>query len=104
MQKINIEKIGYNNSLSKVKPKVGDKVRVLVKKGTFTKGYKVTYSSKVYVIEKIENGEAELDSGDVVKLNKLQIVNELSSDVVNDNLEKADKDAVVRRKLAREGL
>jgi len=104
VQKINIEKIGYNNSLNKVKPKVGDKVRVLVKKGTFTKGYKITYSSKVYVIEEIDGNEATLDSGDVVLLNKLQIVNELSSDIVNDKVEKADRDAVIKRKLAKEGL
>jgi hypothetical protein len=104
VQKINLEKIAFNNSLNKIKPKVGDKVRVLVKKGTFTKGYKITYSSKVYVIEKIENGEAELDTGDIVKLNNLQIVNELSSDVVNDEVEKADKADVIKRRLAREGL
>jgi hypothetical protein len=59
---------------------------------------------KVYVIEKIENGEAELDSGDIVKLNNLQIVNELSSDVINDEVEKADKADVIKRRLAREGL
>ena len=104
VQKINIQKIQFNNSLNKVKPKVGEKVRTLVKKGNFTKGYKLSYSTKVYVIKKIDGNQAILDSGDIVSLKKLQIVNDLSNDVLNDKVEKADKDAIIKRKLTREGL
>lgn len=54
--------------------KVGQLVRKKLKKPTFTKGYKQQWSNDIYEIKQISGVNAELDNGEIIKLNNLQII------------------------------
>jgi hypothetical protein len=103
VQSINTAKIGFNNSVKKISNiKVGDNVRIQIKKGTFTKGYKLTYSAKIYQVLKIENNEADLTDNKREKLKNLMVVN--GNDVSTNEIDEAEKKAVVERRIRKEGI
>jgi hypothetical protein len=83
---------------------VGDKVRIKIEKGTFTKGYEITYSKEVYVIEKIVGTEVVLDDGKEYPLDRIQKVFEGSTDIKTTKRDKIEKVAMVKRKIAKEGI
>ena len=84
--------------------KAGDKVRVLIKKGTFTKGYEITYSKEVYIVESVDHGKATLDDGQVHSFSQLQKIPEGTALIKKGKKEKADKASRVDRLMRREGL
>ena len=90
VQSINTAKIGFNNSVKKISNiKVGDNVRIQIKKGTFTKGYKLTYSAKIYQVLKIENNEADLTDNKREKLKNLMVIN--GNDMSTNKIDEAEK-------------
>jgi hypothetical protein len=84
--------------------KVGDSVRLKVNKNSFTKGYTQTYSQKVFKITEITGNQAKLDDGKKIDLKDVLKVPEGSLSVENKGKDKAIKDAMVNRKLRKEGL
>ena len=73
---INFEKRGHNNQVDKKinDIKVGDYVRVQRLKGTFEKGYTITYTKEIYQVAKTTAQKAELSDGKSYKKNKLMKV------------------------------
>jgi hypothetical protein len=73
---LNFEKREHNNQVNKKANdiKVGDHVRVQRLKGTFEKGYTITYTKEVYKVVKTTAQKAELDNGKSYKKNKLMKV------------------------------
>jgi hypothetical protein len=86
------------------KIKVGDFVRIKEQKGTFKKGYEVTYSNKIYVVKNIVGETCELDDGEKVRINNLQVVN--TETIPIDNKKKTALENAIKSKarLRKEGL
>ena len=104
---LNFEKQTDNNmKINAVVDKlhVGDKVRIRIEKGTFAKGYSITYSKEVYVIEKIDGRDILLDDGNTYHIDSVQKVFEGATDINTKKQDKAEKDSKVKRKLRLEGL
>ena len=104
---INYEKQKHNNKVQKLKPSkivVGDHVRYKTEKGTFTKGYSITYSNEVFTVVTIKGNKATLNNNKEYRLNDLQIVPAGSGLLKNTAMEKADKLAKQKRFLSKEGL
>jgi hypothetical protein len=104
---LNFEKQIDNNQKIKAKVDklhVGDKVRIKIEKGTFTKGYEITYSKEVYVIEKIVGTEVVLDDGKEYPLDRIQKVFEGATDIKATKRDKIEKVAMAKRKIAKEGI
>jgi hypothetical protein len=104
---LNFDKQIMNNEKVKAKTDklfIGDKVRLKIEKGTFTKGYEITYSKEVFVIASIKGKSIVLDNGDTVSINDIQKVFEGATEVKTNKKDKAEKVAVVKRKMAKEGL
>ena len=76
--------------------KIGDNVCIQIKKGLFDKGYKLTYSSKIYKVIEIENDEAVLTDDKREKLKNLMVVN--GTDISTNKINEEEKKAVVERK------
>jgi hypothetical protein len=107
VQRINLAKMKYNKQLgekSKNKIKVGDKVRIQVKKDLFKKGYEITYSKKVYLVESRDDNVATLDDDSKHKLKYLSVVNQNSQDITTTRKDDAEKRIKTRQRLQREGL
>lgn len=107
VQTINLEKLKFNQSLSQTfsqNIKVGDSVRVKLKKKTFQKGYEITYSPQIYKIISIENDVALLDNNTRHKLINLIVVNP-NSDITNtSNLSAINRANTIKRRLQKEGI
>jgi hypothetical protein len=91
IRRLNLEKMRFNNSLKKKnekKFKIGDNVRVKIKKNLFAKGYEITYSKEIYSITDITNEIATLNTGKKENLDNLVLVFE------NENYENTEKDEV----------
>ncbi len=73
-----------------------------LKKGVFTKGYKITFSPKIYQVLKIENDEAILTDNKREKLKNSMVVN--GTDVKTNEINEEDKKAVAERRLRKEGI
>lgn len=73
---LNFDKTGHNSEVDKKSNtiNIGDYVRVQRLKGTFEKGYTITYTKKIFQVVKTTALKAELDSGDSYKKNKLMKV------------------------------
>jgi hypothetical protein len=84
--------------------KIGDNVRTLINKGTFTKGYEITYSKNVYIIERIEHSKATLNNGKTYPFSQLQKVPEGSIQLKVGKKEQAENLSKIARQLAKEGL
>jgi hypothetical protein len=103
---INEAKRAYNNYLfnkTKIKFKIGDKVRIKIDKPTFSKGYNITYSKRIYTIINISGTIATLNNNDDYYFRDLQKINR-GEDVNMDDIEKAEKDDKIKRRMRREGL
>lgn len=106
-----ISHINYNKKLfnqgnmkkQNKKISIGDSVRVIKEKKTFTKGYETGYSNKVYRVMDINLNYALLDDGKKYKLDKLMKV-EGGDNLNTYSINTANKRAKVKRKLNREGL
>ena len=84
--------------------KVGDNVRIKIMKQRFDKGYTATYSKTVHIVVSVLNEKIQLDDGKNYLAKDLKLVPSGSSSVNGGVQKKADKNAVVKRKLQREGL
>ena len=73
---LNYRKVGHNIEIDgKINNiKKGDYVRVQIKKGTFQKGYEITYSTKIYNVISTSGLKATLDDGKDYKKTKLMQV------------------------------
>ena len=65
--------------------KVGDKIRLKLKKSIFSKGDELTYSPEVFTIESISNGKYKLSNGSIYSANKLKKVDDIVIYKPNDN-------------------
>jgi hypothetical protein len=77
VQMINLEKLKFNQSISKTLSqniKVGDTVRIKLKKKLFQKGYEINYSPQIYTIVSIQNDTAVLNNNSKHKLINLMVV------------------------------
>ena len=104
---INYKKQKHNQKIVKLKPSkivVGDHVRYKIDKGTFTKGYSITYSNEVFTVVSIKGNKAVLSNNKEYRLGDLQIVPEGSFLLKTTAIEKADKIAKQKRFFAKEGL
>jgi hypothetical protein len=85
--------------------KVGDLVRIQIQRGTFTKGYEITYTKEIYTVETIKNSEATLNNKKTYKFTQLQKIPEGSTDTIKSGKkETSDKKAKIDRLLRKEGL
>ena len=83
----------------------GDLVRKRLKKATFTKGYRQSWSSETHIITKISGLNAILDNDEKVKLNDLQIIREPTERAPKVSKVKAkEKKMKVKRKLKEDGI
>lgn len=104
---LNFEKQTENNQKIKAKVdklRVGDKVRIKIEKGTFTKGYEITYSKEIYVIEKVNSSTVSLDDGNDYPIDKVQKVFEGSTEVKTTKKDKAEAVSKTKRLIAKEGI
>jgi hypothetical protein len=108
VQTINLEKLNFNQSISKnltQNIKVGDKVRIKLKKKTFQKGYELTYSPQVYQVISIENDVALLNNNSKHKLLNLIVVNADSTNIATDtNVSAINRANTTKRRLQKEGI
>lgn len=107
-----VSTLNFNKQMESVKQnkkqekfKVGDRVRVQIKKGTFTKGYEITYTKEVYMVESIEHSNATLNNGESYQFSQLQKVPDGTTVIIKKGIkEKADKASKIVRLLRKEGL
>ena len=79
-------------------------MRILIKKGTFTKGYEITFSKEVYTIQSVLHSKATLDDGQVHSFSQLQKIPEGTTMIKGGKKEMADKASRVDRLMRREGI
>ena len=98
---LNFEKENKNAKHTHTKVKFGDIVRVMHTKGTFAKGYDVTFSIETFRVTHVANGKATLDDGNTVSNKKLMVVPEGTTQV-QTNREKAiaESTSIAKRKAA----
>jgi hypothetical protein len=108
VQMINMEKLKFNQSINKTlshNMKVGDTVRIKLKKKLFQKGYEVNYSPQTYRIASIENDVAVLDNNTRHKIINLLVVNPNSANQVrNTQLAEVSRANTIKRRLRKEGI
>lgn len=108
IKNINREKMLHNINVSKkqyLKIKVGDNVRIQMKKNIFDKGYENTYTDEVYKVKSIKNNRATLDNDETYKLTELLVVDKnAKSQPINEEKKKATNNARLKRRLNKEGL
>ena len=103
---LNFDKQLFNKSVddvTKQKIKPGDYVRIKIEKGTFTKGYEVSYSSNIYKVDKVDGTIAYIDNKRI-PFNKLMVVPLNSLSLNNIEKSNADKDSRIKRRLNKEGI
>lgn len=103
---LNFDKQLFNKSIDNVaksRIKAGDYVRIKIEKGTFTKGYEVSYSTNIYRVDKVDGTIAYINDKRI-PFNRLMVVPPGSLSM--DNIEKstADKDNRAQRRLNKEGV
>jgi hypothetical protein len=106
---INDEKQKENQKIDKLKVKannivVGDLVRYKIEKGTFTKGYAITYSNDIHRVVSVSHQKAKLGNQKEYKFENLQKVPVGSGLVNTTSLQNAEKSAKRKRLLAKAGL
>jgi hypothetical protein len=102
---INYLKQEHNNEIDKKQSlRVGDTVRIQKQKGTFEKGYSITYSPEVHRVISMTVTHAELDDGTKHKKNKLMIIPANSNAVSTDIQETANRSQQQLKKLMKEGV
>ena len=101
---LNQEKLMFNNQIdNKINLKVGDYVRVKLKKNQFEKGYTINYSKRVYQIERLSSNKAILNNGNEYNVKDLQVVNN-NENVDMDNIERIENENRINRRMIREGI
>ncbi len=104
---INQSKQEYNKSLEKKltnKIKIGDYVRVKLKKKKFQKGYEITYSNKIYEVKEISGSKVILDDNTKHSINDVILTNKNNIEIDNTEKNKLNKVATVKRKIRKEGI
>jgi hypothetical protein len=104
---LNIDKQIINNNIIKKKLnniKVGDSVRTKIKKGTFDKGYEITFSKEVFKVEEINGTKLKLNNNKEYSLSDVMKVPKSALSLENKEKNKLDKENKVKRKLQREGI
>jgi hypothetical protein len=106
VQRINLAKMAFNKNIDskKFKFNVGDKVRTQIKKGTFTKGYTITYSKEIYTINEINDSKATLDDGTIEKLKYLLLVPDGSDEIITNKKNDAERQERINNKLRKVGI
>jgi hypothetical protein len=108
IKNINREKMLHNINISKkqyLKVKVGDNVRIQIKKNIFDKGYKTTYSDEIYKVVSIKNNRATIDNDETYKLTDLLVVDKnAKNQPANEDINQANKNARLKRRMNKEGL
>lgn len=104
ISKINFAKLQHNkevdNKLGKA-IKVGDYVRIKLKKTIFNKGYEITYSPDTFKVTALKGDKATLDDSQTVRVKDLQVIVQ-PDDAPVDKLLEAQQNAKVMRRVARE--
>ena len=96
----------HNKSASTLKkiPKVGDKIRLKLRKGTFNKEGK-NYSDEVFVIEKVNKASILIQNHTRrYKFDEILIVPQSSKNLYQNNITKTQKDLTVERRIRKEGI
>jgi hypothetical protein len=104
---LNAEKQISNNKIIRKKIdniKVGDSVRIKIKKGTFDKGYEITFSKEVYKVEEINGLKIKLNNSREYLLTNVMKVPKSSLSLENKEKSGLDKASRIKRKLQREGI
>ena len=83
---------------------VGDYVRYKIEKGTYTKGYAITYSNDVFRVMTIARNRAVLNNNKEYKLENLMKVPEGSGSVNTGAIERSEKAAKRKRLLKKAGF
>lgn len=107
VKKINLAKMKFNNERNRKVShsiKVGNDVRIKLKKKTFQKGYDITYSKEIYTVREINGDKATLNNGEKYKIEDLQVVYEISNQIETTEKDEADKEARIQRRLKRAGI
>ena len=84
--------------------KVGDNVRILNKRTTFTDKMDSLYSSQVYTVTKTTANSCYLTDGIKRKNDELKLVNEVEKPVKIKQLQQATKENTIRRRIAKSGV
>ena len=103
---LNFDKQLFNKSIDNVikqRIKPGDYVRIKIEKGTFTKGYEVSYSTDIYRVDKVNGTIAYIDNKRI-PFNRLMVVSPSSLSLSNTEKSNADKDSRIKRRLNKEGI
>jgi hypothetical protein len=103
---LNIDKQIRNNRIrnnTKHHIDKGDTVRIRQEKGTFAKGYEITFSKDVYVVDDVK-GDIAIIEGIRYPLHKLMIVPEDSAMVDMTMKQQVDRSAKIKRKVRKEGI
>lgn len=107
VNQINYAKMKFNNTLNKHqlnKFKVGETVRVKLKKHQFKKGYEVTFSKEVFKIISIDGDIATLNDDSKHKFKNLLVVIEGSENISNSNKDAQEEEINRKRKLKKDGF
>lgn len=101
---INFDKRDSNIKKSSHTLKPNDHVRIQRMKGTFEKGYEITYSKEIHKVISVENSHATLDDGSRHKIDKLLFIDPRTESLqsrVGDAMENQQK---TLRRLMKEGI
>lgn len=105
-----IEELNIYKNQQGIKPtmkfKVGQIVRKLLARPTFTKGYKQKYSATTETIKAIKGVNAVLDNDQVVKLNDLQVISRVPVEIepFKDEVKAVEIDKKIDRDIRKEGI
>lgn len=99
------EQLGLKGSVGKpvYDVKVGDKVRILLRKGDFARGYKPAYGKKVYVVEDVDD-EKVLIGGDWVYKYDVKVFSGVEEGGEEGEGAQVGKRISQQRKLKRAGI
>jgi hypothetical protein len=103
---LNFQKQMRNSNLDKKnkrKIKAGDNVRIKTEKGTFAKGYEITFSSKVYTVDNVDGTIAYI-SGVKYPFNKLMVVPDGTESIDTTEIDNKKKENKAKRAFNKSGL
>ena len=105
---INFHKQIHNKKVSAIKNenqiKAGDTVRIEHKKGIFTKGYTVNFSTETYKVVSVVGNYATLNDGQKKRLDKIIKVSPDAVSIESNILENVDKQARLKKKWKMAGI
>ena len=107
VNKINLAKMKYNNERTRKVTnsiKIGDVVRIKLKKKAFQKGYEITYSKETFEVREIDGDKALLTDGKKYKIEDLQIVTDIGNPIETTEKDADDRAAKINRRLKKSGI